>query len=70
MCAIKNRLQDFRVYEKEVPCIPRMVPVSKKKICFLSGRRSLHRAVKSLQFKWRKCHTKIKILVERTDTVI
>jgi hypothetical protein len=36
---------------------------------FSLGRKSLQRAVKSLGYKWRKCQSKRKILVERADVV-
>jgi len=68
-CAIRNIIQDFSMYEKEIPCIPKLVLISNQKICFPWGRRSLDSLIKSLQFKWRKCHKNRKILAKRTNTV-
>jgi hypothetical protein len=52
-----------------VPTIPKLLPIIKKEIYFHWGRKSLERIVKSLEFKWRKCQSKRKILIERADTV-
>jgi len=40
-CAIRNTMQDFSMYEKEISSIPKLVPISNQKICFPSVRRSL-----------------------------
>jgi hypothetical protein len=64
---IQFRISVFR--EKKVPTIPELLPITNKKIHFHWGRKSLERIVKSLGFKWRKCQSKRKILIERADIV-
>jgi len=41
MCAIRNTIQDFSMFEKKISCIPKLVPISNQKICFPWVRRSL-----------------------------
>jgi hypothetical protein len=54
---------------EENPNYPQIVTDNKKEIHFPWGRLPLHRVVKSLEFMWRKCQSKRKILVERADNV-
>jgi hypothetical protein len=68
-CVIRNTIQDFYVQEKRVPTIPKLLPVIKEKIHFPWGPKSLGRVVKRMGFKWRKCQSKRKLLIERADIV-
>jgi hypothetical protein len=68
-CVIRNTIQDFYVQEKRVPTIPKLLPVFKEKIYFPWGLKSLGRVVKRMGFKWRKCQSKRKLLIERADIV-
>lgn len=68
-CVIRNTIQDFYIQEKRVPTIPKLLTVIKEKINFPWGRKSLNRVVKSMGFRWRKCQSKRKILVERPDII-
>jgi hypothetical protein len=45
------------------------LPVIKEKIHFPWGPKFLGRVVKRIGFKWRKCQSKRKLLIERADIV-
>jgi hypothetical protein len=45
------------------------LPVIKEKLHFPWGPKSLGRVVKRMGFKWIKCQSKCKLLIERADTV-
>jgi hypothetical protein len=68
-CVIRNTIQDFCIQEKRVPTIPKVVPIMKQKIHFHWGCTSLEGVAKSLGYKWRKCQSKRKIIMERADIV-
>jgi transposase len=68
-CVIRNIIQDFYVQAKRVPTIRKLLPVIKEKIHFPWGLKSLGRVVKRMGFKWRKCQSKCKFLIERADIV-
>jgi hypothetical protein len=68
-CVIRNTIQDFCVEEKRVLTIPKLLPIIKEKIHFPWGLKSLGRVVKRMGFKWRKCQSKRKLLIERADIV-
>jgi hypothetical protein len=68
-CVIRNTIQHFYVQEKRVPTIPKLLPVIKEKIHFPWGPKSLGKVVKRMGFRWRKCQSKRKLLIERADIV-
>lgn len=68
-CVIRNVIHDFYVREKKVPTIANLLPVIKNKIDFPWGRKSLNRLLKQMGFKWRKCKSKRKVLIERAEIV-
>jgi hypothetical protein len=68
-CVIRNIIQNFYDQDKRVPTIPMLLPVIKEKIHFPWGPKSLGRVVKRMGFKWRKCKSKCRLLIGRTDIV-
>jgi hypothetical protein len=68
-CVIRNTIQELYIQGKNVPTLPKLLPIIKQKILFHWRRKSLERIVKSLGFKWRKCQSKRKIQIERADNV-
>jgi hypothetical protein len=68
-CVIRNEIHNFYIQEKRVPTIPKLLPIIKSKINFPWGKTSLRRVIKSMGFRWRRCQSKRKILIERQDIV-
>lgn len=66
---ILDTMRDFYVNKKIVPSCKKLLPVLKEKINFQWSEVSLRRVLKDMGFKWRKCCSKRKILVERPDIV-
>ncbi|PNF33229.1 hypothetical protein B7P43_G11383 [Cryptotermes secundus] len=69
ICIIRNEIHNFYIQEKRVPTIPKLLPIIKSKISFPWGGTSLRRIIKSMGFRWRRCQSKRKILIERQDIV-
>ncbi|KAJ4428840.1 hypothetical protein ANN_25833 [Periplaneta americana] len=68
-CVIKNIINEFYVREKKVPTVPTLLPIIRSKITFPWGCRSLNRLLRVMGYKWKKCQSKRKILLERADIV-
>jgi hypothetical protein len=57
------------IYENEVPCSPKLLPIRKKKIHF-TRERSFHGTVKRKGFTLRKCNSERDIIVDESDIVV
>ena len=68
-CVIKNIIHDFYVRERKVPSVPKLLPVIRSKIHFPWERKSLNRLLIQMGYKWKKCQSRRKVLIERADIV-
>jgi hypothetical protein len=62
---IQNVMQDFYVNLKTVPTCKKILPILKEKTDFNWGEWTLRCILKDIGFQWKKCGSKIKILIER-----
>ncbi|GLG95894.1 Uncharacterized protein GBIM_02761 [Gryllus bimaculatus] len=69
MGVIRNAIFDFYDREKQVPTVSTMLPIIKEKINFPWGEKPLWRLMKKMGFRWKKCNSKRKVLIERADIV-
>lgn len=66
---ILDTIRDFYVTQSVVPTCKKLLPVLNEKIGFKWGEWTLRRVLREMGFKWRKCASKRKVLVERDDIV-
>jgi hypothetical protein len=66
-CVIRT-IHDFYLRERKVP-LPKLLPVIKNRISFPWGKRSLHKIMRYMGFKWKTCRSQRKVLLERLDIV-
>lgn len=69
-CVIRQVIKQFYVTQKVVPSAKKLLPVVKERIHFPWGRNSLINIMKSIGFRWRKCQSKRKVLIEKPDIVL
>lgn len=62
-------IRDFYTVKKIVPSCRKLLPVLNEKINFTGSVWSLRRELKIMGFRWKKCGSKRKILIERPDIV-
>ncbi|XP_035218015.1 uncharacterized protein LOC118191329 [Stegodyphus dumicola] len=68
-CVIRQTIQDFYIKEKKVPSVRKLLPVLRQKIDFPWQKDSLCKVLRSMNFRWKKCVNKRKILIERPHIV-
>lgn len=66
-CAIRHTIQSFYVVKKEIPTINKLWLALKADIGFKYGRTSLRTILKTMGYKYKKCQSKRKVLIERSD---
>lgn len=66
---IRNVLNDFYTVQKKVPSAPKLLSAIKEKIVFPWGVHTLRRLLRSMGFRWKKCGSNRKILIEHPDIV-
>lgn len=66
---IVDVIRDFYTVKKIVPTSKKLLPVLNEKINFVWSEWSLRRELKNMGFRWKKCGSKRKILIERPDIV-
>ena len=69
LSVIRITVQEFYKEKKIVPTCSKLLPVIRKKINFPWCGEALHKVLQRINFKWRKYRSKLKILIERPDTV-
>lgn len=67
LCAIRHKILQFYTVKKELPTLNKLRAVLKEDIDFEGSRATLHRILKSIGFKYKRCQSKRKILMERYD---
>ncbi|GBN44927.1 hypothetical protein AVEN_155621-1 [Araneus ventricosus] len=68
-CVIRQTIQDFYIQQKKVPSLRKIFPVLTKKLNFQWKKESLRKVMHSMNFRWKKCANKRKVLIERPDIV-
>lgn len=67
LCAIRLKIHQFYIVKKELPTLHKLLAVLKEDINFEGSRSTLHRILQSIGFKYKRCQSKRKILMERYD---
>ncbi|RVE42327.1 hypothetical protein evm_013040 [Chilo suppressalis] len=66
-CAIRHMIQYFFVVKKETPTIHKLWLALKSDIDFKYSKTTLRRVLRSMGYKYKKCQSKRKVLMERYD---
>lgn len=66
---IVDVIKDFYTNKKIVPTCKKLLPVLREKINFKWSEWALRRLLKDMGFKWRKCGSKRKLLIEKPEIV-
>jgi hypothetical protein len=66
---IKDVIEDFYLRQKVVPTCKKFLPVLKKRINFNWKVTTLRGILKEMGFKWKRCGSRRKILIERENIV-
>lgn len=69
-CAIRNKIHEMYTVRKEVPTLNKLLVELKNDIDFEGGRTTLWKILRQIGFKFSKCGSKRKLLMERHDIVI
>ncbi|XP_049865311.1 uncharacterized protein LOC126378115 [Pectinophora gossypiella] len=69
-CVIRNKIREFYAVRKEVPTLRKLHRVLKEDINFCGGITSLRGVLKELGYRYKKCESKRKVLIERHDIVV
>jgi len=69
-CVVRNVVQEFYKSQNVVPTVKKLLPIVKERIHFPWGGKSLTRVLKSVGFKWKKCRSKRKVLIEKPEIVM
>ncbi|CAK1593828.1 unnamed protein product [Parnassius mnemosyne] len=66
-CAIRQKIMSFYAVRKEIPTLNKLLIDLRDEISFEGRRTTLWKILKRLGYKYKKCESKRKMLVERTD---
>ncbi|KAJ4437060.1 hypothetical protein ANN_17195 [Periplaneta americana] len=66
---IKDIIEDFYLNKKVVPSCKKLLPVLKERIDFKWKATTLRRILKEMGFRWKKCASRRKFLIERENIV-
>jgi hypothetical protein len=66
---IKDVIEDFYFQQKIVPTCKKLLPALKERINFDWKVTTLRRILKEMGFKWKRCGSRRKILIERDSIV-
>lgn len=66
---IRDTIADFYLYEKRVPTGPSLLAAIREKIPFPWKVGTLYKLLHDMGFKWKRCATKRKVLIERPAIV-
>ncbi|XP_063828954.1 uncharacterized protein LOC135078286 [Ostrinia nubilalis] len=66
-CAIRHMIHTFYVVKKEIPTIHKLWLALKSDIDFKYSKTTLRRVLRSMGYKYKKCQSKRKLLMERYD---
>lgn len=68
-CTIRHMIHSFYVVKKEIPTVHKLWLALKTDIDFKYSKTTLRRILRSMGYKYKKCQSKRKILMERYDIV-
>lgn len=66
---LKRTVNEVYTIDKKVPTINILVNKMKEKIGYVGGKETLRKSLLQIGFKYKKCHNKRKLLMERNDIV-
>ncbi|XP_054283210.1 uncharacterized protein LOC129000275 [Macrosteles quadrilineatus] len=66
---ILDVIREFYVQKKVVPTCKKILPILKERINFGWSDWTLRRVLKEMGFRWKKCKSRRKVLIERNDIV-
>lgn len=69
LSAIRNKIHEMYAVRKEVPTLTKLLTELKIDINFTGGRTTLWKIIRQIGFRFKKCGSKRKILMERYDIV-
>ncbi|XP_045447870.1 uncharacterized protein LOC123656209 [Melitaea cinxia] len=69
LCVIRHKVHEFYAVRKEVPTLTKLLHDLKVDINFNGSRTSLWRIMRSIGFRFQKCKSRRKILMERPDII-
>lgn len=69
LCAIRTKIHQMYVVRKEVPTLGKLLAELKNDINFNGGRTTLWKIIRQIGFRFKKCGSKRKLLMERYDIV-
>lgn len=67
LCAIRQKIHAFYVVKKELPTVNKLVMELKEDINFQGSNTTMRRILKRLGFRFKRCQSKRKVLMERYD---
>lgn len=67
LCAIRQRIHSFYVVKKELPTLAKLRAALREDINYQGSITTLHRILHSIGFKYKRCQSKRKLLMERYD---
>lgn len=69
LCAIRNKIHEMYTVRKEVPTLGKLLVQLKTDINFPGGRTTLWKIIRQIGFRFKKCKSNRKLLMERHDIV-
>ncbi|XP_031335611.1 uncharacterized protein LOC116165367 [Photinus pyralis] len=68
-CILRRTVQEMYTVERKVPTLNVLVEKMQEKINYTGGRETLRKQLWKLGFRYKKCHDKRRLLMERSDIV-
>lgn len=68
-CVIRRKIHDFYINRKTVPTLKKLNRLLKDEDILHCGREYLRKLLKSMGFKWKRCQSSRKILMEKPENV-
>ena len=68
-CVIRRKIHDFYINKKTVPTLKKLNRLLKDEDILHCGREYLRKLLKSMGFKWKRCQSSRKILMEKPENV-
>lgn len=65
MCAIRNKIHEFYTVRRQLPTLKQLHQALKEDMNFPKSKSFLRKLVKQLGFRWKRCQSYRKVLIER-----
>lgn len=69
LCAIREKIHSFYIVRKELPTLGKLRAALREDIDFQGSITTLHRILHNIGFKYKRCQSKRKLLMERYDII-